>query len=69
MNEEKPKNEEAKKSSFDHKIVTGCAFAGGATFFILNITTGVVPGGFIGGAIGGALGAVVGLIVNSLRRK
>jgi hypothetical protein len=51
------------------KIVSVCAFAGGATFVALNLTTGVVPGGFLGGAIGGGLGAIVGTIINAVRSK
>lgn len=61
--------EQAKqKAATDQKVISGCAFAGAATFFLLNITTGVVPGGFIGGAIGGGLGAVLGTIINKLRK-
>ncbi|MFA5875951.1 MAG: hypothetical protein WC901_04660 [Candidatus Margulisiibacteriota bacterium] len=52
----------------DEKVISVCAFAGGASMVILNIATGIVPGGFIGGAIGGGLGAVVGIIINSLRK-
>ena len=57
------------KAATEGKVISGCAFAGAATFIVLNLATGVVPGGFIGGAIGGGLGAVVGVIVNSLRGK
>jgi Flp pilus assembly protein TadB len=65
-----PTEERAKKqSAIEQKVVTGCGFAGAATFFVLNVTTGVVPGGMLGGAIGGALGAVVGVIINSARRQ
>lgn len=46
-----------------------CGALGAATFCILNITTGIVPGGFIGGGIGGALGAGVGIVLVSLRKK
>ncbi len=50
-------------------IISRCAVAGAAVVCLLNITTGVVPGGFMGAAIGGGLGAVVGLIFNSLRKR
>ena len=53
----------------DQTVISACGLGGAALFFILNITTGVVPGGWTGGAIGGGLGAVVGLIINSFRRR
>jgi hypothetical protein len=57
------------RAATDQRIIGACAIAGGFVFFILNFTTGVVPGGFLGGAIGGGLGAVAGMIINSLRPK
>lgn len=53
----------------DQRIISACGFAGAATFFILNFTTGVVPGGFIGGAIGGGLGGAIGVLISALRPK
>ena len=63
------KQKSKQQTGADQKLVSTCAFMGAALFFVLNITTGVVPGGFIGGAIGGALGAIVGMIINSLIKK
>ena len=57
------KSQAAKKE----KIISRYALAGAVTMFILNITTGIVPGGFIGGFIGGGLGAVIGMIITSSR--
>jgi hypothetical protein len=53
------KQQDNPKMTGDMKVINFCAFAGAATFFILNIIIGVVtvPGGFIGGAIVGGLGA------------
>jgi hypothetical protein len=69
-----PDEQRAKEKAASYeKIISGCSFAGAATFFVLNFATGVVPGGFIGGAIvvaiGGGLGAVVGMIIVSLRGR
>lgn len=52
----------------EKKVAFGYAFAGAAIFFLLNITTGLVPGGALGGAIGAVLGLAVRKGVNALRR-
>jgi len=52
----------------DRAVISGCVFIGGASFFALNLLTGVVPGGFIGGAIGGGLGVLVAIILNYWRK-
>ena len=65
-----PEEQRAKdRAVSDQRVITACGFAGAATFFILNLTTGTVPGGFIGGAIGGGLGGAIGVIINALRPK
>ena len=58
----------ADDSKSNKKVISGCIFAGGASFVVLNVTTGVVPGGFLGGIIGGVLGTLVGLVINAVRR-
>ncbi|MBI5932377.1 MAG: zinc ribbon domain-containing protein [Chloroflexi bacterium] len=57
------------QADMEWKIISGCGVAGAVVFFILNFTTGVVPGGAIGGAIGGGLGAILGMVIISFRRK
>lgn len=51
----------------DENVIRICAFAGCISFILLNISTGVVPGGAIGGAIGGGLGWLLGTIINAFR--
>ena len=64
-----PDQRSPKEHAAGEGLIGVCGAIGAAAFCILNITTGIVPGGFIGGAIGGALGGVVGVILNSLRQK
>ncbi len=49
-------------------VIGTCTFVGGGVFVILNITTGIVPGGLIGGVIGGGLGTLFGTILNWFRK-
>jgi hypothetical protein len=64
-----PGQQRSKEHAGGAGLIGICGAVGAAAFCILNITTGIVPGGFIGGGIGGALGGVVGMILDSLRKK
>lgn len=57
----------AQKSATDkEKVATWAGFAGGGVFFILNLATGAVPGGFEGGILGFILGYGLARLVLAL---
>ena len=52
------------------KVVTVVGFCGGGVFFLLNILTGVVPGGFVGGVLGFLIfGGIAAFVVYVLMPK
>ncbi len=52
------------------KVVSVVGFCGGGVFFLLNILTGVVPGGFQGGVLGGLIfGGIAAFVVYVLMPK
>lgn len=52
--------DEAKQNTLVNACAAGGAILGITAIILLNINTGVVPGGAIGGAIGGGVGGGVG---------